>query len=82
MNFSDFFKDPDCIFYLYETNIQLCVSTGQVRSIREIRNVYEIAPEPYKSTLTAFKNCLSGTELLQSPFRMEFSMGSLLRQYR
>ena len=29
-----------------------------------------------------FRNCLAGTELLQSPFRMEFSMGSLLRWYR
>ena len=35
-----------------ETNIQLCVSTGQVRSIRETRNVYEIASGPCKSTLT------------------------------
>ena len=26
--------------------------------------------------------CLPGTELLQSPFRSEFSMGSLLRRYR
>ena len=37
---------------MYETNIQLCVSTGQVRSIREARNAYEIAPAPCKSTLT------------------------------
>ena len=29
-----------------------------------------------------FGNCLPLTELLQSPFRMEFSMGSLSRQYR
>ena len=35
-----------------ETNIQLCVSTAQVRSIRETRNVYEIASGPCKSTLT------------------------------
>ena len=35
-----------------ETNIQLCVSTGQVRSIRETKNVYEVAPGPCKSTLT------------------------------
>ena len=30
---------------------------------------------------TPFGNCLPGTELLQSPFRMEFSMGSLLQNY-
>ena len=29
-----------------------------------------------------FGNCLLGIELLQSPFRMEFSMGSLLRRYQ
>ena len=28
------------------------------------------------------KNCLPGTELLQSPCRTEFSMGSLLQRYR
>ena len=35
-----------------ETNIQLCVPTGQVQSIRETRNVYEIALGPCKSPLT------------------------------
>ena len=35
-----------------ETNIQLCVSTGKVRNIRETRNVYEIARGHCKSTLT------------------------------
>ena len=44
MNSSDFFKDQNHIFNLDETNIQLCVSTGKVRSIRETRNVFEIAP--------------------------------------
>ena len=29
-----------------------------------------------------FRNCFPGTELLQSSFRAEFSMGSLLRRYR
>ena len=29
-----------------------------------------------------FGNCLPGTELVQSPFRTEFSMGSLSRWYR
>ena len=52
MNSLDFLKDPNRLFNFYETNIQLCVSTGQVRSIREIRNAYEIAPGPCKSTLT------------------------------
>ena len=37
---------------MYEANIQLCVSKGQVRSIRETRNAYEIATGPCKSTLT------------------------------
>ena len=35
-----------------ETNIQLCVSTGQVRSIHETWNVFDIASGPCKSTLT------------------------------
>ena len=52
MNSSNFFKDPNRIFNLDDTNIQLCVSTGQVRSIRETINVYEIAPGLCKSTLT------------------------------
>ena len=51
MNSSDFLKDPNRLFNLYETNIQLCVSTGEVQSIRETRNAYEIAPGPCKSTL-------------------------------
>ena len=46
MNSSDFLKDPNRLFNLYETTIQLCVATGQVRSIRETRNAYEIAPGP------------------------------------
>ena len=52
MHFSDFLKDPNHLFNLYETNIQLCVSTGKVRRIHETRNAYEIAPGPCKSTLT------------------------------
>ena len=50
MNSSDFFKDPNGIFNMDETNIQLCVSTGKVRNIRETRNVFEIAPGHCKST--------------------------------
>ena len=52
MNSSVFLKDPNRIFNMDETNIQLCVSTGKVRNIREIRNVYKIAPGPCTSTLT------------------------------
>ena len=53
MNSSDFFfKDPNHIFNLDETNIQLCVSTGKMRSIHETRNVHEISPGPCMSTLT------------------------------
>ena len=33
------------------------------------------------SITVAFGNCLPGTELLLSPFRMEFSMGSRLRRH-
>ena len=52
MNSSDFFKDSNRIFNSDERNIQLCLSTVKVLSIRGTRNVYEIAPGPCESTHT------------------------------
>ena len=40
MNYSDFFKDQNRTFNSDETNIQLCVSTGNVQSICDTRGAY------------------------------------------
>ena len=53
-------------------NIQPCLCIGTVTGLTVTVSHSQLSP---------FGICLPGTELLQSPFRMEFSMGSCSRQY-
>ena len=52
INALEILDDPQRIFNLDESNIQLCPKTGKVVRIKGWRNVYELAPGPEKSTLT------------------------------
>ena len=52
INALEILDDPQRIFNLDESNIQLCPKTGKVVGIKGWRNVYELAPGPEKSTLT------------------------------
>ena len=76
VNALDVFEDPDRIFFLDETIIQLCKSTEKFVIIRGQRNVSEVAPARNKSTLT-FVGTFSASGSIVAPSVIYPYLGSL-----
>ena len=67
---------------LFINNFLLCTKMHHLDMILFRSNMNRLYSSMVLLCCHPFRNCLPGTELLQSPFRTEFSMGSLLQQYQ
>ena len=70
-----------CTILILVANVQALFVSDSLTLTESLR----LAQSPWKSqswSEVPFRNCLPGTQLFQSPLRMEFSMGSLSWPYR